>query len=518
MEPEKIGEAAREAARLAAAGAPPAHVAAGLARVPALIVRLKQVRQPCLVAPRMRVAAQGPISVDCAHAIAPAAQVEREFSMRARSAEAHMLEAKRRFDEAASPAQELLAIRAHLSHELSVCEVASRAPALDDNELVAAPSLEPGGPPPDEKQLRLRRRAAELRTRRELHAQIGTLRAAVSAARQRRLRLQEADESAKPELAKLLGAASSLDAYLSVPAPFGTAEPSDPQAHLLPPPLWALHAQATLLLGTPALGSTLYAVAIVPSAPGTQGAGEEASAKRPAKAIKVEAGASPLQPQAQPQAQRASARSVIKPSPLSVRLDILCARRKLALVFSYHPRLHVLTVSAPEGGAELLSAVDGSDDGLTFPHCRSLLAASRGERARAPPRPASPSPLGSSLPATGALTRLAEGWSARARLYRACVANHPIGSRVPSRLHIPPCLLHAHCKLVAPARTAQARLPLGSTAFCLRCPTDGYSASAGSRPTWHPVGRGAAAVRSSFRSQRCSRRSQRRADHTRCST
>lgn len=264
-----------------------------------------------------------------------------------------MLAAKRRYDEAAPPIQELLGVRAQLSHELSTCAAASRGPALDDSELVAAPPLEPGGPVPDERQLRLRRRAAELRTRRELHAQIAVLRAAVAAARERRARLLEADEAARPELAKLLVVSSSFDAYLRVPAAPGAAEPADPRARDLAAPLWALHTQASLLLGTPALGSTLFAVAVVPSADG--GAPEPAAG--------------------------AGAGAVAAPAPLAVRLNVLCARRQVSLLFTYHPKLHLVAVGAPGGGAELLRHVDPADDGGTLPHCRALLAASRGARA-----------------------------------------------------------------------------------------------------------------------------------------
>ncbi|KAG8465895.1 hypothetical protein KFE25_005465 [Diacronema lutheri] len=328
----RIRALADEAAKAARAGAPAAAVAASLARAPALIVRLKQ--------------------------------VEREFAVRASVADADMLARKRRLDDVASGAQELHAERSQLQHELSLCDAASRAPALDDGELVDVPAPETGGLVPDEKQLRLRRRAAELRTRRELHAQIGALREAVTAARARRARLLDADAAVRPELVKLIGAASSLEAYLSVPSVLCAAEPADPRAHLLPPPLWSLYTEGALLVGTPALGSTLYSVSIATSTPPVAGA-------MPTPHV----AAAPAAPCDEPPDARA---------PLSVRLHVLCARRRLFIEFSYFPRLHVLGAAAPEGGAELLRAVNVDDDGHTFPHGRALLAASRGSPVLSP--------------------------------------------------------------------------------------------------------------------------------------
>ena len=351
--------------------------------------------------------------------------MEREFAVRASVADADMLARKRRLDDVASGAQELHAERSQLQHELSLCDAASRAPALDDGELVDVPAPETGGLVPDEKQLRLRRRAAELRTRRELHAQIGALREAVTAARARRARLLDADAAVRPELVKLIGAASSLEAYLSVPSVLCAAEPADPRAHLLPPPLWSLYTEGALLVGTPALGSTLYSVSIATSTPPVAGA-------MPTPHV----AAAPAAPCDEPPDARA---------PLSVRLHVLCARRRLFIEFSYFPRLHVLGAAAPEGGAELLRAVNVDDDGHTFPHGRALLAASRGARARArvgarraPERAA---PWRSSRATRASAASLRWGW--RARWLRAAAASPPPPEMRPDHPH---------------ARTPRARL------------------------------------------------------------
>jgi hypothetical protein len=257
----------------------------------------------------------------------------------------------------ASALEELRAARAQHAHELTQCEAAGRAHTLADDELVEAPVDGLGGPV-DEQQLWLRRRAAELRTRRELGARIASLRADVAAARTRRQALGEELELATPELGRLFGAAGSLDSYLSVSEP-GGSEPADARAHLLVPPLWALHAQAVELMAADARGDapmptgagsvTLYSLTICAAAP-------------------------------------APADGRLAASPLRLRFELLLARRRVALDVDYFPALHVLAVAPAAGDAQaaecalLLAAVDPADDGSTFPHTRALLAASRGAR------------------------------------------------------------------------------------------------------------------------------------------
>ncbi|KAJ1622626.1 hypothetical protein T492DRAFT_884943 [Pavlovales sp. CCMP2436] len=270
-----------------------------------------------------------------------------------------MLELKHQLDEAGSASHELTSTRAQYAYELSLCEAAARAPAIDDDELVPAPPHDAAmGPAPDEHQLRLRRRAAELRTRRELHADIRRLRISVAgmfdsdeaakyynsdeAAKYYILRTKmlDSDEAAKPELEKLLGAASSLASFLSVRSSLGGADAVEPDAHLLPPPLFVLHAH-------------------------------------------------------------------------------------------YFPHLHVLGVCAPGGGSELLAAVDAGDDGRTFPHCRALLAASRGT---------APLRVGALLPAVpfrwaqwlgGIEAELPDSWVASSELTAPAAA-----SKAPPRLSL----------------------------------------------------------------------------------
>jgi len=286
------------------------------------------------------------------------------------------------------------------AYELSLCEAAARAPAIDDDELVPAPPHDAAmGPAPDEHQLRLRRRAAELRTRRELHADIRRLRISVAAARAKRTKMLDSDEAAKPELEKLLGAASSLASFLSVRSSLGGADAVEPDAHLLPPPLFVLHAHASLLIGSPKLGATIYSVTISPRKPDP--------------------------------AATAAALPAARAHPLTVRLEIMCARTRLVLVFEYFPHLHVLGVCAPGGGSELLAAVDAGDDGRTFPHCRALLAASRGT---------APLRVGALLPAVpfrwaqwlgGIEAELPDSWVASSELTAPAAA-----SKAPPRLSL----------------------------------------------------------------------------------
>lgn len=301
--------------------------------------------------------------------IPPCAQTDRKLAAELARADDGSQAGRRALDARASELQELQLERAVCAREIEACETGPALTTLDEDALAplpADPSAAGGAAaaPVDQKQVRLRRLAAELRRRRELQERIGALTAEVGVTRAKRQRLLDARERVHPELDAVLSASAPLRLYLSLSAHAAVSEgggggAADARAaDLLEPPLHTLHARACVLLGSAQLGSTLVGARIVPCA----------------DALAHAAHAWP---------------AVLRPSERCVCLELLCSRAQLSLVFSYHPAVHLLAVTAVQGkggvrAAELLGAIDHDDDGQTFPHCRALLAASRGARARAP--------------------------------------------------------------------------------------------------------------------------------------
>jgi len=264
---------------------------------------------------------------------------DRHIAAEVSRVDAFTLAARREVDVRGQALQDLAGEREQLAYEIRKCEATALSPALDEDLLAPTEGQAALGA----KQARLRHRAMELQRRRELHARIGKLHDEVAAARTKRQRLMGANEQVRPDLEKLLASASALKAFLTLPA----APPPDripERADSLPRPLFLVFAKASAALHGGNL-TALYGVAVVDAPPPQQGLDAFAPLARP--------------------------------SQLAVRLDVLCARSRMALVFTYLPHLHVLAVHAPEGGADTLSELGATDDGSTFPHCRALLASSR---------------------------------------------------------------------------------------------------------------------------------------------